>query len=131
MFNVAFKILVSAFPFFKEMIFGEKTKTEKMTGVALLLCFIIAILFMIIVNSFHYNLLLNKSNKELISEKVVLEETIKKLESNKLIKVCPDGKDLMGVLKEKLKESEEKLEECQNNSSKNVSDIKNTLNEME
>ena len=134
MIAVCLKILATAFPFFKEMIFGEKTRVEKITGIALFLCFLISILFMIILNSFHYNLALNKKNKSLMNENAILQQTIEDLEANKLITFCKDGKELIVVLKENLKKSQDDLATCKNNKpdeKKRIDDVKTALEDME
>ena len=134
MFIDGLKILATAFPFFKEMIFGKKTKVEKITGIALFLCFLISILFMIILNSFHYNLVLSKKNKTLMDENTVLQQTIEDLETNKLITFCKDGKELIVVLRENLKKTQDDLASCRNktpNEKKRIDDVKSTLENME
>lgn len=132
--GIALKILLSALPFFKEMIFGKKTKVEKITGVAMFLCFLIAILFMIIANSFNYNLGLNKKNKTLLDENIALHATIKTLEGNKLLNVCPDSKILISELQSKLGKTEDKLDLCMKDNEGDhvrLDDVKEALKGME
>ncbi len=132
--GLAIKLILSALPFFKEMIFGRKTKTEKVTGIAMFFCFLITILFMIIVNSFNHNLGLNKKNKDLMDENKTLYATIETLKGSKILGSCPDSRFLLNDLQTKLAKKDKELETCMETKptdNNRVKNVKGALDEME
>lgn len=132
--GIALKIFLSALPFFKEMIFGKKTKIEKITSLVMFLCFIIVILSMLIMGNFSNNYFMNKENRRLIDEKVILEKNIESLKQNRLLNSCRGSNVLIADLETKLAKAESALESCEKekpNKQEQRDSVKGILHDMD
>lgn len=132
--GIALTIFLSALPFFKEMIFGKKTKLEKITSLVMFLCFIIVILSMIVMSNFSNNYFMNKENRRLIDEKVILEKNIESLKQNKLLNSCRGSNVLIADLETKLTKAESALGACkkeQVNKQEHRDSVKGILHDMD